>query len=67
MGASSHLADERLKQTAIDSINVYLPHIRAGTLRALGVSMPQRSPMLSDALPISEVLQGFDASGARID
>lgn len=49
-------------QMTIDSINVYLPHIRAGTLRALGVSMPERSPMLPDAPPISDVLQGFDAS-----
>jgi len=49
-------------QMSIDSINVFLPHIRAGTLRALGVSMPERSPMLPDAPPISDVLQGFDAS-----
>ena len=49
-------------QMTIDSINVFLPHIREGTLRALGVSMPVHSAMLPDAPPISEVLQGFDAS-----
>jgi len=49
-------------QMTIDSINVFLPHIRAGSLRALGVSMLERSPMLPDAPPISEVLLGFDAS-----
>jgi len=49
-------------QMAIDSIPVYLPHLRSGALRALAVSTPMRSPVLPDLPPIADTLPGFDAA-----
>jgi tripartite-type tricarboxylate transporter receptor subunit TctC len=49
-------------QMAIDSIPVYLPHLKSGALRALAVSTPMRSPVLPDLPPIADTLPGFDAS-----
>jgi tripartite-type tricarboxylate transporter receptor subunit TctC len=49
-------------QMAIDSLSVYLPQIRAGKLRALGVASLQRSPIASDIPTIAEQLPGFEAS-----
>jgi tripartite-type tricarboxylate transporter receptor subunit TctC len=37
--------------------------VRAGRLRALGHSLPQRSPLLGDIAPIAEAIPGFDYSG----
>ena len=48
-------------QMAIDSINVYLPHVKSGRVRALAVSTLQRSPLLPDLPTIAETLPGFDA------
>lgn len=49
-------------QMAIDSLSVYLPQIRAGKLRALGVASLQRSPIVPDMPTIAEQLPGFEAS-----
>jgi tripartite-type tricarboxylate transporter receptor subunit TctC len=49
-------------QMAIDSINVLLPHIKSGGLRALAVSTPERNPALPDLPAIAETLPGFDAT-----
>jgi tripartite-type tricarboxylate transporter receptor subunit TctC len=49
-------------QMAIDSVSVVLPHIKAGTLRALAVSVPEKSPVLPDLPTIAETLPGFDAA-----
>jgi tripartite-type tricarboxylate transporter receptor subunit TctC len=49
-------------QMAIDSIPVYLPHLKSGAVRALAVSTPMRSPVLPDLPPIADTLPGFDAS-----
>ena len=49
-------------QMAIDNISVYLPHIKSGAVRALGVSTPDRSLILPDTPPIADTLRGFDAS-----
>src|SRR5262245_65339797 len=46
----------------IDSIPVFLPHIKSGALRALAVTSPERSPVLPDVPPISDLFSGFDAS-----
>jgi tripartite-type tricarboxylate transporter receptor subunit TctC len=49
-------------QMAIDSLSVYLPQIRAGKLRALGVASLERSPIVPDIPTIAEQLPGFEAS-----
>ena len=49
-------------QMAIDSLSVYLPHIKSGALRVLGTATAERSPLLPDVPPIADTLKGFDAS-----
>jgi tripartite-type tricarboxylate transporter receptor subunit TctC len=49
-------------QMAIDSLSVYVPHIKAGTLRALGMATAERSPLFPDLPTIGETLKGFEAS-----
>ena len=49
-------------QMAIDSLSVYLPHIKSGALRVLAVSTAARSPLLPEVPPIGDTLRGFDAS-----
>lgn len=49
-------------QMSIDSVSVYLPHIKSGALRPLGTSMLKRSSILPDVPSISERLTGFDAT-----
>ncbi|MGK7870905.1 Bug family tripartite tricarboxylate transporter substrate binding protein [Falsiroseomonas sp. E2-1-a20] len=45
-----------------DTVPSALPHIRAGNLRALGVSAAQPIPNLPGVLPIAATVSGFDAS-----
>ncbi|AWB32832.1 Bug family tripartite tricarboxylate transporter substrate binding protein [Orrella marina] len=45
----------------IDTVSVYLPHIASGAVKALGVSTPERNPMLPDVPPIADDLTGFSA------
>ncbi len=48
----------------IDSVSGLVPHIRSGSLRALGVTSTQRLPVLPDLRPLAETaLPGFDAAG----
>jgi tripartite-type tricarboxylate transporter receptor subunit TctC len=49
-------------QMAIDTVAVLLPHIQAGSLRALGVATVERNPTLPDLPPIADTLPGFDGS-----
>ena len=49
-------------QMAIDTVAVLLPHIQAGSLRALGVATVERNPTLPDLPPIADTLSGFDGS-----
>jgi tripartite-type tricarboxylate transporter receptor subunit TctC len=37
-----------------------LPHVQAGRLRALGVTTPQRSPLLPNVPTLGETLKGYD-------
>lgn len=47
---------------AMDSISIHLPHIRSGTVRALGVTSPTRAPDLPDVPTIAEAaVPGYDA------
>jgi tripartite-type tricarboxylate transporter receptor subunit TctC len=45
-----------------DNMPSSLPHIKAGTLRALAVTTAQRSPALPDVPTVSETVQGYEAS-----
>ncbi len=49
-------------QMALDSISVYMPHIKSGALRALGVSSLARNPSLPDTPPIADAVPGFEAA-----
>lgn len=44
-----------------DGISAALPHIRAGTLRALGISSPTRSRLLPEVPAIAETVPDFEA------
>lgn len=49
-------------QMAIDTLATLLPNIKAGKLRALGVSSGERNPVLPDVPSIADTLPGFEAS-----
>jgi tripartite-type tricarboxylate transporter receptor subunit TctC len=48
-------------QMAIDSITVFMPYLKSGTLRALAVSSLERSPLYPELPVIADTLPGFDA------
>jgi tripartite-type tricarboxylate transporter receptor subunit TctC len=45
-----------------DNLSTSLPHVRAGKLRALGVTTPKRTALLPEVPAIGETLPGFQAS-----
>jgi len=47
---------------SFDNITLALPQAQSGTLRALGVTSPQRSPAAPDVPAIAETIPGFDAT-----
>jgi tripartite-type tricarboxylate transporter receptor subunit TctC len=50
-------------QVMFDNMASSLPYIRAGKLRALGVTTVERSPALPDVPAVGEFVPGFEASG----
>jgi tripartite-type tricarboxylate transporter receptor subunit TctC len=50
-------------QAGIDALPNSLPHIQAGTLRALAVTGPARSDALPDVPTIGETVPGYEVSG----
>jgi tripartite-type tricarboxylate transporter receptor subunit TctC len=63
-GAPLALADLLSGQVQVmfDNLPSSIDHIRAGRLRALGVSTPQRLELLPDVPPIADTLPGFETS-----
>jgi tripartite-type tricarboxylate transporter receptor subunit TctC len=49
-------------QVMFDNMPSSLPHIKAGTLRALGVTTAERSSVLPDVPTVSETVPGYEAS-----
>jgi tripartite-type tricarboxylate transporter receptor subunit TctC len=47
---------------ALDTLSILLPPSRAGNLRALGVTTPQRSRLTPELPALAETLPGFDAA-----
>lgn len=45
-----------------DNITQALPHVRAGSIRGLGITTAKRSPAAPDFVPIAETVPGFDVS-----
>ena len=52
-------------QRVIDSLSVYLPYIKSGQVRAIGIAMPQRSPLLPEVPPVADQLKGFEATAVN--
>lgn len=52
-------------QMTIDTLSVYMQHIKVGAVRALGVSSPERSPLLPGVPAIAETLPGFNAQAVN--
>jgi tripartite-type tricarboxylate transporter receptor subunit TctC len=50
-------------QVMFEGITSSIPHVRAGQLRALGVTSAKRSAALPDIPAIAETVPGYDASG----
>ena len=49
-------------QVAFDNLQPAMPHIKAGTLRALAVTTSVRSEMLPDLPPIADFVPGYEVS-----
>lgn len=47
-------------QVLVSTLPEVLPHLKAGNVRALGITTRGRSPFLSDVPPIDEALPGYD-------
>jgi tripartite-type tricarboxylate transporter receptor subunit TctC len=47
---------------ALDTLSILLPPARAGSLHAIGVTTPQRAPLVPELPALAEFLPGFDAA-----
>jgi tripartite-type tricarboxylate transporter receptor subunit TctC len=45
-----------------DNISQILPHVRAGSVKALGITTPRRSAFAPDIPPVAETVPGFDTT-----
>lgn len=45
-----------------DNLSTSIPHVRAGRVRPLGVTSPQRSALLAEVPAIAETLPGFESA-----
>jgi tripartite-type tricarboxylate transporter receptor subunit TctC len=45
-----------------DNISQILPHVRAGTVRALGITTPRRSVFAPEIPPVADTVAGFDVT-----
>jgi len=64
-GSSAAFPDLVAGRTPImfDNVALMVPHIKAGTLRPLGITSTARSPLLPDVPSISETLPGYEVLG----
>jgi tripartite-type tricarboxylate transporter receptor subunit TctC len=49
-------------QVIFDNMPSIIQHIRGGSLRALGVTTAERSPLLPDVATVAEAVPGYEAS-----
>jgi len=49
-------------QLAFPGVSSLLPHVKAGKLKALGISSRQRSPLVPDVATVAETLPGYEAT-----
>jgi tripartite-type tricarboxylate transporter receptor subunit TctC len=57
--ALTALVGGQIQMSAISLVPT-LPHVKAGRLRAIGISTPKRSPLLPDVQAIGETVPGFE-------
>jgi tripartite-type tricarboxylate transporter receptor subunit TctC len=49
-------------QLSFPGVTSLLPHVKAGKLKALGISSKKRSPLLPDVATVAETLPGYEAT-----
>jgi tripartite-type tricarboxylate transporter receptor subunit TctC len=64
-GSAAAFPDLMAGRTPImfDNVALMVPHVRAGALRALGITSTKRSPLLPDVPTVAESLPGYEIQG----